>query len=50
MKNMKLGSKAPKIYNPKKTIFEHEKELRLQAIELAKQNQDKKPTKYLLKR
>ena len=50
MKAMRIGKKVEKIYTPKKTIFEHDKELRLKAIELAKQHKDVKPIKYLLKR
>lgn len=50
MKNMKLGKRAFKVYSPKKSIQEHESELRSQAIELSKNHVDTKPIKYLLKR
>lgn len=50
MKNMKLGKKAFKVYSTKKTIHEHEKELRNQAIELSKNHVDTKPIRYLLKK
>lgn len=49
MKNMKIGRAKEKIYTPKKTIFEHDKDLRLQAIEISKKHIDMKPIKYLLK-
>jgi hypothetical protein len=51
MKNMKLGKKAfkPKP-NPKtETIFDTEKRLRNEAIEIAKNYVHTKPIKYLLK-
>lgn len=47
---MKLGKKAFKVYSPKKTINEHENDLRKQAIELSKNHVDTKPIKYLLKK
>ena len=46
---MKIGRAKEKIYTPKKTIFEHDKDLRLQAIEISKKHIDMKPIKYLLK-
>lgn len=50
MKPMRVGKAKEKIYTPKKTIFEHDKDLRKQAIEISKNHVDKKPIKYLLKR
>lgn len=50
MKNMRVGKAKTKVYNPKKTFFEHENELRQKAIELSKNHVDTKPIKYLLKR
>ena len=50
MKPMRIGKAKEKIYTPKKTIFEHDKNLRLQAIEISKNHVDTKPIKYLLKK
>ena len=50
MKPMRIGKAKEKIYTPKKTIFEHDKNLRSQAIEISKNHVDTKPIKYLLKK
>ena len=36
MKPMRIGKAKEKIYTPKKTIYEHDKNLRSQAIEISK--------------
>lgn len=46
---MRVGKAKEKIYTPKKTILEHDKNLRDQAIELSKKHVDVKPIRYLLK-
>ena len=50
MKNMKVGKAVERNYTPKKTIQEHDKDLRQQALEISKNHVHTKPIKYLLKR
>ena len=49
MQKMRLGKAKNKGTEEKKSIFQTERELRIKAIESARNHKDEKPIKYLLK-